>query len=169
MTVTIRRLRETDSLAELTEMLHRAYAPLAAAGMRYLASHQDVDVTARRAAGGECYVAVCAGRVVGTVTLGLPGGGKGAPYYERPGVCTFQQFAVEPEFQGLGIGTRLMDTIEARAAELGATEIALDTSEHAAELISRYEQRGYRIVARVDWEVTNYVSVVMSKPLRPHD
>ena len=165
MIVAIRRLCETDSLIELTELLHRAYAPLAAAGMRYLASHQDAEVTARRAASGECYVAVCAGRVVGTVTLGPPGGGQGAPYYERPGVCAFQQFAVEPEFQRLGVGARLMDTIEARAAELGAAEIALDTSENAHDLISRYERRGYRIVTRVDWDVTNYVSVVMAKRL----
>ena len=30
-----------------------------------------------------------------------------------------------------------------------------------------YERWGYRIVDRVDWEGTNYVSVVLSKPLTP--
>jgi GNAT superfamily N-acetyltransferase len=161
----IRRLRETDSLAELTEMLHRAYAGLAAAGMRYLASHQTETVTATRVSSGECYVALCGGRLVGTITLVPPGGGRGAAYYQRPGVAAFQQFGVEPELQGTGIGSRLLETVEARAQELGAVEMALDTAECATQLIAAYERRGYRIVDRVDWEVTNYVSVVMAKPL----
>ena len=46
--VTIRRLSEHDSLEELTELLHAAYAPLAVRGMRYTASYQGVEVTGRR-------------------------------------------------------------------------------------------------------------------------
>jgi hypothetical protein len=39
--VAIREIDDGDSFEELTELLHRAYAPLAAAGFRYLATHQD--------------------------------------------------------------------------------------------------------------------------------
>lgn len=48
---TIRLLRESDSIPGITEMLHRAYAPLAEAGMRYLASHQDDTMTQERTRG----------------------------------------------------------------------------------------------------------------------
>jgi hypothetical protein len=63
--ITIRPLEPADSIAELTELLHRAYAGLLAMGLRFTATHQDADETARRIAGGECYVAVHDGRLAG--------------------------------------------------------------------------------------------------------
>ncbi len=59
-----------------------------------------------------------------------------------------------------------MDYVEAYAAEEGACEIALDTSEHAHHLISMYQNRGYRFVEYAQWDVTNYRSVVLSKTLK---
>lgn len=164
--VTIRPLAATDSISELTALLHRAYAPLAERGMEYLATHQDDDTTRCRTAEGECFVAVHDdGRIVGTIVL-IPAHGPGdVPYYDRPDVACFGQFAVEPALQGAGIGARLMDTVERRAAETGAREIALDTAETAVELIATYTRRGYRVVAGADWDVTNYRSVIMSRAL----
>jgi len=69
-------------------MLHRAYAPLASMGFRYLATHQDVETTRRRIAKGECYVGVVEGTVVGTVLLVPPD--RRAPWcdwYDRPDVA----------------------------------------------------------------------------------
>lgn len=161
----IRRLAPVDRLSELTELLHRAYAPLAASGLHYVASHQSEAVTAQRIAGKECYLALSEGRIVGTILLAPPGKARGCPYYERDGVATFHQFAVDPEYQGRGVGGLLLHTIEVRARELGAAELALDTAEGAHHLIGRYERCGYRVVDRVDWDQTNYVSVIMSKAL----
>lgn len=56
--IIIRRLLPSDSLEDLTRLLHRAYAPQLALGLRPLAGRQDVETTARRCASGECYVAV---------------------------------------------------------------------------------------------------------------
>lgn len=166
--VELRPLRESDALDELTAMLHRAYRPLAERGMRYLASHQDVETTRRRAAGPGCLCAVAAAgaRLVGTITLRPPGHADGAAWYARPGVAMFEQFAVDPAWQGRGIGASLLAWAEDGAAALGAEEIACDTSEHAAALIGLYTGRGYRIVETVRWDVTNYRSVVLSKALR---
>jgi len=160
-------LAPNDDLAALTELLHRAYAPLAAAGLRYVATHQSVEVTAQRIAGKECFVAVADDGLVGTILLAPPGRAGGCAYYERPGVATFHQFAVDPEWQGRGVGGLLLDTVEARAQELGASELALDTAEGAHELIARYERRGFRLVALVDWSETNYVSVILAKRFAP--
>jgi GNAT superfamily N-acetyltransferase len=161
----IRPIAEGDSLAELTGLLHRAYGRLAESGLRFVASHQSEEVTAKRAARGECSVAVLGGEIVGTITLNPPGRVQGPAYYQRPGVWVFGQFAVEPALQGRGIGSRLLASIEARARDMGALEIACDTAEGARQLIELYGRRGYRPVGAFDWPVTNYVSVVLAKRL----
>ncbi|MGE0705589.1 MAG: hypothetical protein AB7F99_12680 [Vicinamibacterales bacterium] len=43
--VRYRRILPDDDLDAITAMLHEAYAPLAAAGMRFVASHQSMDTT----------------------------------------------------------------------------------------------------------------------------
>jgi len=57
----------------------------------------------------------------------------------------------------------MMEIIETKAKSLGALEIALDTAEGAAHLIRFYEKRGYEFIQYVQWEVTNYRSVIMSR------
>jgi GNAT superfamily N-acetyltransferase len=132
--------------------------------MRFLASYQPVETTAKRIARGECAVAEVGGRVVGTVVFRPMGSGRGTPWYERADVATVGQFAVEPAWQRRGIGARLMDWAEGRARETGAAELALDTAETAEELIRFYARRGYRFIEYVNWgDVVNYRSVVMSK------
>lgn len=166
MDVAYRLLRADDSIEELTELIHRAYASLAAMGLRYLGTWQPPETTRERAEGGECWVAEVDGQVVGTIAFQPPGRSGGCPWYERPDVATFGQFAVEPSLQGSGVGSALLTLVEARALELGAAEIACDTAEPATHLIRWYEARGYRIVDRVDWRPgTNYLSVVLSKRL----
>lgn len=165
MSATIRPISDTDSVSEITVILHRAYARLAEMGFRYLATHQGEEVTRERLGRGEAFVAELDGRLVGTVTLIPPGVLSGHEWYAKPGVAVFGQFGVLPELQGDGIGRRLMDAVEARATELGASELACDTAEGATHLIEMYTRRGYRLVGYADWDVTNYRSVVLSKTL----
>lgn len=152
-------------LTPLTRLLHAAYAPLAAAGMRYHASHQDEVVTRDRLLDGEGYLAFRARELVGTCALREFDPKSECEYYRQPGVYTFGQFAIKPELQGTGLGSRILEYVERRARALGARELALDTSEHASHLITMYEKRGYKIVSKTQWEITNYRSVIMSKVL----
>ncbi len=154
-----------DSVTELTEMLHRAYAALAARGLRFEASWQDDAWTARRLANGEPWVAVVEGKIVGTVLFCRPGASTSADYFARPGVATFHQFAVDPASQGRGIASLLLETAEDLAREAGAAELALDTAQPAEDLIALYRRRGFEVVDRVQWPTVNYPSVVMSKRL----
>lgn len=162
---TIRTLHPEDDLAALTALLHRAYADLAGRGLRYLATHQSVDVTRQRIARGEALVATIGSDVVGTVTWYAPDpANKG--WYGQPGVASFGQFGVEPRLRGLGIGRALVDEVVRRASAIGAHEIACDTAEPATDLIAMYEAWGFRIVGTTDYRPeTNYRSVVLSKPL----
>lgn len=164
--VVIRPWCDTDSHEELTDLLHRAYKVLADMGLRFLATHQDVDTTRRRVKAGECFVAELRGRIVGTVTFYRAGAHSGCPYYTRPEVCHIGQMAVEPSFQKQGIANLLMHHVEEHARHKGFVEIALDTAEPAHHLIDWYTRRGYRQVDFQQWDVTNYRSVIMAKGLR---
>src|SRR6187549_1812688 len=98
--IEIRLIEDGDSLETLTDLLNRAYAPLAAMGFRYLATHQDVSTTRRRTAKGECYLVLEGAVIVGTILL-IPPSAR-APYcawYDREDVAVLSQFAVEPQLQ----------------------------------------------------------------------
>lgn len=149
----------------LTELLHRAYAPLAEMGMKYLASHQLPEKTLERLQEGESYLAFLKNDLIGTVTLYSEKETSSCEYYRKAGIFSFGQFAIQPGHQGRGFGSSMMDMLELRAKQLGARELALDTSEHADNLIRMYEKRGYARVSYTKWDVTNYRSVIMSKKL----
>lgn len=163
----IRPLRPSDSLDELTALLHRAYARLAALGLNYTAVDQTAEVTARRIEGGTCFVAVgrgtFAGALVGTIVVQPPTTPSPCAYYAQPHVASVHQFAVEPSLQGLGLGRALLARTEAWAAENGYGEIALDTAEPAVHLTGWYERLGWRVVGTTQWRGKVYRSVVMSK------
>ena len=161
----IRPWQATDDVTALTDLLHRAYGQLAQAGFRYLATHQDEATTRQRLAAGHPLVAVLDGEVVGTVTLYPPQPDSPCELYRQSGVFSFGQFGVRPDLQRGGIGRRMVERLEAAARELGAARLALDTAEGATHLVEWYQRLGFHFVQYVQWDVTNYRSVVMSKPL----
>lgn len=167
--VLIRPIAPDDSWKELTELLHRAYAEFAEAGMHFVASHQSVKETRERASRGECWVGEFQECLVCTVTIVPPGKYQYhviPQWYQRADVAVVKRFAVEPAFRGRGIGRALLDLAEQRAREMGATELALDTAEGAERLIAMYKAHGYRFIEYVDWRpATNYRSVILSKTL----
>ena len=161
----IRPFSATDSVDELTSLLHRAYARLAQMGLNYTAVDQSPDVTARRIEGGTCYVAAAGSQLVGTILVQPTYVENHCAYFTRPGVACAHQFAVDPQHQGGGIGRRLLARAEQWAQEHGFRELAMDTAEPARHLVELYERLGYRRAGFVDWPGKVYRSVVLSKPL----
>ncbi|RKX22409.1 MAG: GNAT family N-acetyltransferase [Candidatus Zixiibacteriota bacterium] len=139
-TVFLRPLADSDSLEELTDLLHRSYKALADMGLRYMATHQDIGITRRRISDGTCWVAVIGEQIVGTITYHNPAHTKGSPFMEHPEVAHISQLGVEPDFQRRGIATQLMNQAEKQARDDGASEIALDTAESAGHLIDWYKR-----------------------------
>lgn len=160
----IRKLEQIDSLEKLTELLHRAFARLAAAGMNFTASYQTVEITQKRVARGECWVIEHEGEIIATGVLVPPRLG-GCPWYPKPNAAFFEQFAVEPEFQRQGIGSLFLGFMERRAIDIGAAELALDTAEPAWKLREWYARREYEWVDSAQWEGKTYRSVVLRKKL----
>ncbi len=144
--------------------MNRAYAALGEAGFRYVATWQDDEITRRRVEAGVTFLAFAGDELVGTISFYEKHRGP-CEYYKREGVTYFGMFGVAPDRQGGGIGSLLLDRVEQEAAARGARELALDTAEGAERLVALYEGRGYGIVDRVDWPATNYISVIMAKPL----
>lgn len=162
----IRTLLPSDSLLELTALLHRAYARLGAMGLNYTAVDQSPEVTVKRIEGGQCYVVAVEGKLVGTVVVKPTYRENECEYFTRPGVAAIHQFAVDPEIQGKGIGRALLQACEQWAQEHGFRELAMDTAEQAEHLIKLYTGLGYVQVGFVQWTGKFYRSVVLSKALR---
>ena len=163
--ISIRPLNSFDSLDKLTSLLHKSYKKLADQGFRFHATHQDVTVTKQRLDNSECYVATADNVIVGTICYRSPTNKMQHEYYDQPFVAAFGQFAVDPEYQNSGLGSRLLDVAEKCAIRDKAKEIAFDTAEGAVDLIDYYKKRGYQFVQYTQWVVTNYRSVIMSKKL----
>jgi GNAT superfamily N-acetyltransferase len=163
--IIIRPLAAGDDIEAITHLLHRAYAGLAALGFKYYATHQSPDVTYERLHKGFPFVAERSGEIVATVTLYSSAPDARCEYYGRAGVYKFGQFGIEPSLQKSGLGSRMYARIEHEARARGAHFLALDTAEGAHHLIAWYTRLGFSVVELVQWEHTNYRSVVMSKAL----
>lgn len=163
--VVIRPIAPDDSLEELTALLHRAYAVLGNMGLNYTAVDQSLATTAERVAEGQCFVAVGSSGLVGAIVVTPPQPQSSCEYFTRPDVAGAHQFAVAPEHQSRGVGTRLLECSESWARSHRYAAIAIDTAEPARHLVSFYEKRGYRHVGWTQWPEKRYRSVIMSKDL----
>ena len=161
----------SDSLAELTALLHRAYAPLAAAGLNFTAASQTEAMTLQRLQGAHTWVAVQGATLVGTITAAGPfdpdaqGWARALPWFYRQDLAHFHQYAVDPAWQGRGVGAALLQAAEAWARQQGHRAMLLDTAMPATALRQRYAHAGYADIASVQWQGKTYRSVVMLKPL----
>lgn len=180
--VSVRLYKPGEPVGEVTRLLHRAYAKQMAMGLSPLAGRQGDDITAERAGNSECYLAVMPeGDSDPTRSVGAPGAGRERivgvilfeeqeqvtfpPFFLRPEVAHFAQFGVDPEVQGRGIGRVLLETVDRRAREKGAKELALSMAEPDVELYDFYIKRGYRFIEYWQWPYTNYRSCILSRSL----
>lgn len=162
-----RPVEVADNLEALTLLIRSAYAPHAASGLRYWATHQSVEDTAKRLAAGHGFVALQGDSVVATVTLREPESDSKVPLLREPGTWSFGQFAVAPAHKGKGFGRQIHDFAVAFAHAHGCRRMALHTAQPATALIAMYRSWGYVAVGTCDWRPhTNYLSVLMEKALR---
>lgn len=161
--ITLRPLSAEDSLLELTAMLHSAFSRLGRMGISCSCVDQSVARTRQRVGLGECFVAECEGRVVGTLTLHRHERGSESDVYRSRRVASLHQFAVDPEYQGRGVGGKLLELAETWAARHGYDELALDTPAAAAHLIAFYRHQGFRLAEILRFSGRDYASAVLAK------
>jgi len=153
-----------DSYGQLTSMLHRAFARLGMMGLNCLCAAQTPSATKQRARAGDCFVAVCGGQVVGTMTLCARDAESTCEHYRVEQVATLRQFGVEPAWQSRGIGKSLIAFAEHWAAIRGYAQLALDTPYPAAHLLEFYRSQGFRIIDVMRFADRDYDSAILSKP-----
>ncbi|PLZ03532.1 N-acetyltransferase [Burkholderia sp. WAC0059] len=152
-----------DSYEQLTLMLHRAFERLAAMGLHCTCVDQTAALTRQRVLAGDCFVAVCNGRLVGTMTLHGRDADSSCEHYRRHDVATLRQLGVHPSWQGRGIGKLMLAFAEHWAATRGYAQLALDTPYPAGHLVAFYRTRGFRIVDVVHFAGKNYESAILAK------
>jgi len=152
-----------DCYTQLTELLHRAFARLGAMGLNCTCVDQGEDVTRRRAEAGECFVAVCGGRVIGTATLYATDPDSACSLYRREGVASVRQVAVDPDCQSHGIGALLLSFAAQWATMRGYTLLALDTPHPASHLLAFYGAQGFEVVDVMRFAGKRYDSAILCK------
>jgi ribosomal protein S18 acetylase RimI-like enzyme len=103
---------------------------------------------------GSVYVAIRNGDVCGVLVL------KPAERY-----LLIENVAVDPNYQGCGLGQKLMRFVEQQARQAGLGEVRLYTNELMTENIAFYLWLGYEEVERRCGEY--YRRVYMRKQIRP--
>jgi ribosomal protein S18 acetylase RimI-like enzyme/DNA-binding MarR family transcriptional regulator len=73
--------------------------------------------------------------------------GIGALKFHGDGSAEVKRMWVAPSVRGMGLGRRLLEELEARAAERGVETLRLETNRALGEAISLYRSAGYREVA----------------------
>jgi GNAT superfamily N-acetyltransferase len=119
---------------------------------------RELGDAASRAAGGELWVAVADGRLVGTVTF-CP---AGSPYREvaRDGEGEFRMLAVAPDARGRGVGQALVSLMLRRAHDLGYHRVRMSTMDRMAAAHRTYERLGFRRSPEDDWSPVPGVSLL---------
>lgn len=171
----VRGWQPRDDVQALTRLLHRAYAPLGAMGLNFTAVDQSAEVTQQRLHQGQCFVAEVQGQIAGCVGVAGPldalanPWAADAPLYCERGVARFYQLAVDPVWQGKGIGDTLVHRAELWALAGGLSEMACDTAAPATHLRRRYARLGYAEVGETQWVGKTYKSVLLRQALPCQD
>ena len=141
------RLALPEEHERIGELTVRAYAAFTLGPADpYVARLRDA---ASRAEGGELWVALDGGRLLGSVTYCPPG----SPFREvsRDDEGEFRMLAVDPDVRGAGAGTALATLCEERARAHGAVGMALSTLASMTDAHRIYTRLGYARDPGRDW------------------
>jgi GNAT superfamily N-acetyltransferase len=159
-------LREfaTADAAALTAMLHRSFAELGRSGLNFTAVDQDVDDTLRHAEGATTWLVLDGDTIAATATMRTP------PEQELlelsrasalPNRAWLNRLAVDPDYRGLGLASRLWELCRDWARAAGATHVGLDTAAPATHLVELYSHWGFRHEEYIHWPGKTYDSTIM--------
>jgi GNAT superfamily N-acetyltransferase len=131
--VSVRRARP-DEAAALTELSMRAKASWGYDEAFMAQCRAELTLTTERMAAWTVWVAELDGRLAGMIAL-APEGAE----------AELEDFMVEPEFQGQGVGRGLMDAFLAECRRLGLATVGLDADPNAEPI---YEKLGFSTVGQ---------------------
>lgn len=141
------RLAVPEDAGRLQYIIYEAYVTIRELELQWPAAHADLALVQDNIVKNECYVLELNGEIAATLTLL-----KEKFYLWDTGLPFLKWFAVDPKYQGLGIGTKLLAWVEKSIIRdnLGAPAVTLATAEKHPWLLAMYERKGYERIESVD-------------------
>ncbi|MEX3921090.1 GNAT family N-acetyltransferase [Paraburkholderia sp. BR10872] len=153
--------------SQITKLLHRAAASVGVAGNLPVHCQRRERTVHRDTVDEACFIAVCKGRLAGTLTLRATDPASACRHFRLPDVATVHRYGVEPSQQRRGIGRALLSFANRWAAAHGYMQLALDAPMNAHRLLDFYHGQGFRLVDTVRFPGCEYESAVLSRPSLP--
>jgi GNAT superfamily N-acetyltransferase len=163
--IRIRPLEPSDSVTEITALLHAAFAKVPGQPFVYPAASQSAEATSAQIAAGRCWVATVTGRLVGAAIIQAPAKPTLVPSNARDAGAYLAQIVVDPKCQGGGVGSNLLKAAEQEAVQMGAQHM-WGSSPVGSRQLALYLRHGYQLVEYVHWEGTPYDSIIFQKRLQ---
>lgn len=102
----------------------------------------ELRAVAEKRKSAHVWVAELNGQIVGTLALFPPGSSRSEAWVK--GAADLRHLAVDESARGLGISTKLIETAEQKARELGASIVCLHVRRGATGVRELYERHGYQ-------------------------
>lgn len=165
---------QRDDLGMITQIVRSAYSKYKDRGIYKATINQNVEETLRRLkeSGAEGMVVYSNGQLVGTITVNLTKNIIHENLQSRfnlsgKKILTFSQYAIDPSFQGGGIGKQVLSWVENRARSLGADYLALSSAYLAEESVQYYQNRNYSNTGILfQRPQAEYLSLILIKRLK---
>ncbi|MGF6656244.1 GNAT superfamily N-acetyltransferase [Paraburkholderia youngii] len=158
---------EVDLNSQITKLLRRAVASIDVASNLPVHCQRRERTVHRDTVDEACFVAVCKGRLAGTLTLRGADPVSTCRHFRRPDVATVHRYGVEPSRQRRGIGRALLSFANRWAAAHGYMQLALEAPMNAQGLLDFYRSQGFSLVDSVRFPGCEYESAVLTRPSLP--
>jgi S-(2-succino)cysteine N-acetyltransferase len=141
------RLAELKDAERLLHVIYKAYVTIRELELSWPAANADLQLVRDNIATNECYVLVLDGVIAATLTLS-----KDKLVHWSTDDPFVKWFAVDPVYQGQGIGSKLLTWVEETIIRdrLGSAALTLATAEKHPWLLAMYERKGYVRINSID-------------------
>lgn len=140
------RLATLEDAERVQHIIYEAYVTIRELGLSWPAANADVTMIQENITHNKCYVLEQDGLITATITLANPERFK--ELTDSTGLPFIMWFAVDPNVQGTGAGSKLLNWVEQHIIrdEVGAPAVTLGTSEKHPWLLPMYQRRGYESI-----------------------
>ncbi|MGN7456303.1 GNAT family N-acetyltransferase [Paenibacillus pasadenensis] len=158
------RIAVEKDAPRLQQIVYGAYEQIRELKLSWPAAHADEELIRSNIREHECYVLELDGELAATITLS-----KGEEAKAITDLPFLKWFAVAPELQSRGVGSKLLSWVEQEvlARRLGAEAVTLATAERHPWLLSMYERKGYERYRAIDFGNGDGTMHLLRKRLQP--
>ncbi|MBD9659828.1 MULTISPECIES: GNAT family N-acetyltransferase [Pantoea] len=163
MSLEFRQVRE-DEVETYQALMHAAYAPTLALGIKFDAATADLAKTLRHLQSHGVYALYADDVMVSSVTVRYPWGPLPGPF----GLPHIGWFGAHPDYPGQQFGRQVQDRLEQEIllGQLRAPAVSLGTATNHPWLIEMYKKRGFQLMHTTDLgkgHITQYMKKVLDE------